>query len=255
MHLSRLTFWLICAALLSGCLPAPALLTPFPSTTPSATPTATPTVIWFPPTATPTPSQRSTPSPTPDLLPRIGAVIWQDDFSQPDGWTLIEAATSNITINENQLTLALAQPKGYLYSVDESAIFGDFYAEITVNTNLCSGEDQYGMLVRYQSPANFYRFGLSCDGQVRLDRIFGGVASSPQPWMLSASVPSAAPATVRLGVWASGREMRFFVDGIHQFTVRDPTLPSGALGVFVRAAGETAVTVSFSDLIVRALTP
>ncbi|RME06038.1 MAG: hypothetical protein D6803_07580, partial [Anaerolineae bacterium] len=60
---------------------------------------------------------------------------------------------------------------------------------------------------------------------------------------------------LRLGVWALGREMRFFVDGQYQFTVRDPSIPSGAIGVFVRAAGETAVTARFYDLKVYALQP
>jgi hypothetical protein len=68
--------------------------------------------------------------------------------------------------------------------------------------------------------------------------------------MQSASVPSAAPSSSRLGVWAVGKEMRFFVNDQHQFTITDKTLPSGAMGVFIRSRGENAVTVSFSDLIV-----
>jgi hypothetical protein len=42
--------------------------------------------------------------------------------------------------------------------------------------------------------------------------------------------------------------MRFFINDQYQFSVSDPLFPSGAIGVFVRSAGETAVTVSFSDL-------
>jgi hypothetical protein len=49
-------------------------------------------------------------------------------------------------------------------------------------------------------------------------------------------------------MWAVGREMRLFLNGRYQFSVTEGTFPIGALGVFVRSAGETPVTVTFSDL-------
>jgi hypothetical protein len=49
--------------------------------------------------------------------------------------------------------------------------------------------------------------------------------------------------------------MRFFINDQYQFTVNDPLLPSGNIGVFARSIGETAVTVNFSDLIVRQIEP
>ncbi|RME08702.1 MAG: hypothetical protein D6803_00540, partial [Anaerolineae bacterium] len=181
MHTSqRLLFCLFtCLLGLTACLPLATATAPPPSPTPTASPTATATPVWFPPTATPTPLALSTPSPTPEWLTGIGELIWQDDFSETGGWALLETATNTIAINDNHLTLALAQPKGYLYTVDSSAIFGNFYAEITAETTLCSGGDQFGLLIRFQSPANFYRYGISCDGQVRLDRVLSGAPSSP----------------------------------------------------------------------------
>jgi hypothetical protein len=70
----------------------------------------------------------------------------------------------------------------------------------------------------------------------------------------SADVPLGAPGEVRLGVWASGTELRFFLNGHFQFGVSDPTLKQGSLGVFARAVGSTPVTVLFSDLSVYAVT-
>ncbi len=236
-------------AFISACFPTEAL-TPFASPTPTATNTLTPTTVWFPPTETPTVHPTVIPSPTPELRPDVGDVLFSDDFDLPTNWTLTETASSNISVVNNELTAVLSREKGYLYSVREGALFTNFYAEITASPNLCSGLDEYGMLIRYQSPGNFYRFSLSCNGQVRLDRVVGGTASSPQPWMVTTSVPSAAPSTSRLGVWVVGKEMRFFVNDQHQFTITDRALPSGAMGVFVRSGGENAVTVNFSDLVV-----
>jgi hypothetical protein len=47
--------------------------------------------------------------------------------------------------------------------------------------------------------------------------------------------------------------MRLFLNGRYQFTINDPSFPSGALGVFVRSVGETPAVVSFSDLTVQSI--
>lgn len=217
--------------------------------------TAIPTVVWFPPTETPTPGPTLSPSETPVQRPEVGRPIYSDAFASSTGWILLTTANSNIAIANNEITLALSQPKSYLFSVQENYFFDDFYAEITTSPSLCSDVDEYGLLLRYNNPTNFYRFSLSCNGQLRLDRVISGTASSAQGWMRSAAVPSAAPSTSRLGVWVSGRELRFFVNDQYQFSVSDPSLRSGALGVFIRSAGETAVTVRFSDLVVYRIEP
>jgi hypothetical protein len=42
--------------------------------------------------------------------------------------------------------------------------------------------------------------------------------------------------------------MRFFLNGRYQFGITDGTYRSGAVGVFARSAGDTPVTVTFSEL-------
>jgi hypothetical protein len=44
--------------------------------------------------------------------------------------------------------------------------------------------------------------------------------------------------------------MRFFINDEFQFSINDRILATGLIGVFARSGGETAVTVSFSDLVV-----
>jgi hypothetical protein len=101
------------------------------------------------------------------------------------------------------------------------------------------------------SPGNFYRYALSCDGRVRLDRVIQGSATSPQPWIQNSAIPPGAPVPARLEVRLQGNEMQFFVNDQYQFTVNDPALQIGNIGVFARSVGDNAVTVNFSDLIVR----
>lgn len=241
-----------CFFLLSGCQieePEMPIFDPTPS--PTTTPTATATVEWFPATSTPTIIPTFPITQTPDFRPNLGPVILQDDFSSPGSWTLGQTSSGNIALGLNELTIAIAEPKAYDYSVRQEPVFNNFYLEITANPMLCQGEDQYGILIRMSSPGDFYRYSLSCDGQVRLDRVVQGAASSPQPWISSGSVPPGAPITARLAIWARDDEFRFFINDQYQFTVKDPILQSGNIGLFARSMGETAVTVNFSDMIVR----
>jgi hypothetical protein len=223
---------------------------PFPSQTPS--PTAT--IVWFPPTATPTPFLTPIIAPTQEYRPGIGDVILEDDFSSSGAWTTGQSPSASVAFGKNELTIAIAQPGGYGNSVRQEPILSDFYLEITASPTLCRGSDEYGVLFRVNSSADFYRFSLSCDGRARLDKLLGGVASSPQPWMESGVIPVGAPSISRLAAWVQGSEMRFFVNDFFLFSVKDPMLPTGLIGVFARSGEDTAVTVNFSDLVVRVLT-
>lgn len=240
---------------LSGCLPAQTPLPPEPTSTQSPTLTPTATIVWFPPTPTPTASPSPVVTPTLDVDPPVGEIILSDDFSDDRIWTLGQTASASAALGKNALTLALTQPDGYLYSLRSQPALSDFYAEINARPSLCRGNDEYGLLLRVSEDLEFYRFSLSCNGEVRLDKYYQGRASSPKPPELSGAFPPGSLSSIRLGVWASGSDLRFYINDQHQFSVRDRSLTSGLLGVFVRSAGDTAVTVTFSDLVIREINP
>ncbi len=248
--------WALIAGILilPGCLPGASLRTPLPSDTPAPpTATATPTIVWFPPTRTPTPFPTPVITPTLETSSLAGELLLQDDFSTGEAWPLARTAGSSIAIGVNELTLALSTPRGYLYALRKEPQLADFYLEVTASPAICRGEDEYGLLLRVSSELEFYRFSLSCNGQVRVDKYFQGKASSPEPWRYSGQVPPGAPSQSRLAVAARGRELTFFINGEQQFTLSDPSLASGAFGFFIRAAGEEAMTVSFSNLEIYSL--
>jgi hypothetical protein len=221
--------------------------------------TATATIVWFPATATPTPYP--TPeldfTPTPEMRPGQGAIILQDDFSTSTNWSLNSTTDGRVALGKNELTIAigLSTNKVFLYSLRQEPILSDFYLEITAQASICNSGDEYGLLIRAASPDDYYRFSLSCSSQARLDRVVGGQASSPQPWVLSGAVPPGSPGYARMAVWAKGREMRFFVNDEYLFTVSDPMMPSGMFGVFARGVNQSAVTINFSNLVIREIEP
>ena len=246
MNVLRILF-ILCGVLpLVACLPmdiAPAIETPI--LTETATPTET--IVWFPPSATATQLAVPTYTGTPDMSPGIGRSTLKDNFSDEDVWDLATSDSGSASIHRNRLTLAV-QPGYYLASMRRELPLSDFYAEITARTSLCRGEDNYGLVVRGVG-SSFYRFVLSCNGLLRAERISGGTRSPLQEPIPSGDAPG-APGEVRIGIWAVGSEMRLFLNGRYQFSVVEPSFPSGALGVFVRSTGETPVTVTFSDLVI-----
>lgn len=238
--------------LISACLPIETPLAVIEDTpAPTITASPTPTVDWFPATPTPTSMPTLAITQTPELSPFLGDVIFEDDFSGPVSWDLGHSAVGNISLGLNELTIAITQPLGYEVSIRQQPVLSDYYIEVTTMPTLCQGEDQYGLILRMPSPDNFYRFALSCDGRVRLDRIINGIASSPQPWIQNTSIPPGAPIASRLGAWLKGDQMQFFINDQLQFSVKDASLASGNIGLFARSQGETAVTVNFSDLVVN----
>ncbi len=221
--------------------------TPLPSATPRPTDrgTATPTVVWFPPSATPTLLAIPTYTATPEMGPGVGPLLLSDDFSDESIWDTAVSDKGSAVIGRHLLTLAV-EPGYYLASMRREAPLSDFYAEITAHPSLCRGDDNYGVIVRGVG-SSFYRFVLTCDRQIRAERVNGGTKLPLQAPVPSGDAP-AAPGEARLGIWAVGGEMRLFLNGRYQFGISDKSFPSGAIGVYVRSTGTTPVTVTFSDL-------
>ena len=239
--------WILVIIILTACTSSTPIQ-PTSTATLAPTYTATPTVVWFPPTPTQTPIPKIEPSATYEMRPGVGDLIFEDDFSTSENWLLEQNSDGTVALGLNELTIAITQPSAYIFSTRVEPIFDNFYVELTVSPYLCAGLDEYGLLFRVRSSGDFYRYSLSCDGQIRLDRVVGGTAGSPQPWLTSASVPRGAPSNSRIGVWANDRELRFFINNEFQFTVNDPYHKNGYFGVFARSADQNAVTISFSDL-------
>lgn len=252
MRVQFLAFCLIVlTTLLATCSPTP---TPIPAPTNTAQPpTATPTAteIWFPATptsTTPAATQTLVITPTVTIEPVYGDLIFQDNFSDPEQWALTSSSIGSLALGVNELTIAIKQPRGYLYSLRQVTSLKDYYLEITVNPNICREEDEYGLLLRVTPSFDFYRFSLTCNGQTRVDKYYRGVASSPQSPIYSSEVPPGAPSLSRLGVWINGNVMHFYINDIFQFSIQDPSITEGTIGVFARASGDNQVTINYSNL-------
>lgn len=215
---------------------------------------ATATIVWFPATATTTPGPAATAEAIPDMKPGIGNVIFTDDFSSPSAWNTASSEQASVTVDSNRLTVAVQPGIAPVVSFRSGQVFSDMYVEITAEPSLCRGEDDYGLAFRAPNNVAYYRFALACNGTVGAQRVSLSSIRVLQPPIASGDVPPGAPGQVRLGVWADGQDLHFFLNQRYQFSVQDKSYASGAIGVFAHAGGSTPVTVTFSDLAVYAVT-
>lgn len=237
----------VLAAAAAGCVPVE--IEPIPTETPTQTASLTPTPVWFPATATPTLLPTPERTPTPDLRPAIGEMILEDAFALESAWYTLAGSLGNITFSGDHLNLALNQPPGMIYTFRETPLLEDFYAEITAEVNLCRGGDEYGLMVRVSGVRrDHYRFALTCDGQVKIVRVYGSGSVVVQPLERFPEIPVGFPGQAVLAVWALGDELRFFVNDRYLYTIPDPVIGEGALGVYVRTTGADPISVTFRQL-------
>jgi hypothetical protein len=231
---------------------------------PTATPTEiaaeepSPTTDWFPATATPTSKPVTEQTPTVisfDPTANLGMILVEDDFSDSNLWKTSKSTAGNVVYGEGNLSLAVAGNKGNLNSLSPYALPQDFYLEMTVKVSLCQYGDQYGLLFWYLNSGDTYRLMLTCDGRLRLELITGNSGLVLQDWTYASKMMPGAPAEQVIGLWVKEGEIQVFINGTYQFTVKTRADRAGGLGVFARAAGDTAMTVGFSGLKVYQLKP
>ncbi|GAP21663.1 hypothetical protein [Leptolinea tardivitalis] len=235
----------------TGTFEQPAYLTP----TPTDSPTPTETIIWFPATSTATQVPTRQPEPTENLHPSVTEILFRDDFSNTALWSTKAEAGGNIAYGKNELTLASQEPKTYIASLFAPAELDDASVEISSNVTLCKSEDSYGFLMRAVNGMNGYRFLVNCQGQVKLEVLKSGRPYTLVDWMQSGQVLPGSPYQLRLRVWMVKDELRFFLNDVFQFSARDAVFKKGKVGVFARQAADTPVTVTFTNLIIRAIDP
>lgn len=245
-------FWvsLILSGLLSACsVLEPPTYEPLPTPTATETPVQTPTRVWFPPSATSAVQAFATYTATPEMRPGLRDISVRDSFTDATLWDTASSDAGSAKVDDSRLTLSVS-PKMYLFSERRYLEISDFYVEVTARPSLCRGDDSYGILVRANAVA-YYRFALSCNSEVSAQKVRFNNQQILQKPVLSGDAPPGAPGEVRIGLWAVGTEMRLFLNGRFQFAVNDPSYGYGTVGFFVNAAGDTPVTVNFTDMTVQ----
>lgn len=225
--------------------------TPIPTETPSLpAPTATP----LPPTPTEVPTQAvPTPSPTPagptptlspdDPRNRLGNPSAIDPMNDETTWNWPTGYSefTSIEFRNGQMLLKGLQPKmGWRLANPRGEAFSSLYLEMTVKTESCTGNNQFGMIVRVpvlKDANQGYLFGIRCDGKYSLRKWDGtlgekGTLTRLKDWTSSSAINIGANATNRLGLMTIGNRLIMYVNGTLLGEVSDDTFPVGYFGVY-----------------------
>jgi hypothetical protein len=222
---------------------------PIPTHTPTSAPVAPTPSLAFP-TLRPSPTWSPIPMPSRATTSglNLGAVWYADDFSQEGDWNLGEDLSGATSIADGHLTLAVRQAGAFRLAKSPAQAGADFFFQVSVNPELCSPGDVFGVAFRIGANDQHYRYGLTCEGGVRAFRFSPGDSASLALLEASNAIIPGPDVTNRLGVSMEGERMRFFVNDIQILSTHDAALTQGGFGLFVRAAGGQQLTVSFDDL-------
>jgi hypothetical protein len=237
--------------LISGCSELSVSPTITPTQIPESIETVTTTINWFPTTPTFTPTKVPTLAPTPEMKPGLGAIFYEDDFSNHTLWNTSSSVDGSVAYGAKELTIAIKKTKTTMISQANDVKVDNFYLEITAYPSLCTVNDVYGILFRYNTRYDYYRLLISCAGEMRLERVRQATTTILQDWILSGQIPPGAPMMVRLGIWADGDQIRIFANDIFQFGTTDETFSSGGIAIYARSSSNNALTVNYRDLVIR----
>lgn len=243
---------LVAAALfLASCADSPAPAGP--SATATLRPTSTVSLPTLIPTASLTPAP--SPSPTPSLLTELGAIAFDARFTDGEGWALGSDTGGGASLSSDSLVLAVSLPNASRYVLAPAPPVADFLLEASLRASLCTGADEIGVMFRVSPQGDHYRFTLDCQGDARVTRVTGGVAVSlAGPLDVPGAIPG-APARNHLSVLGRSDSFTFLVNGEQILTLRDPLLPSGLVGFFVRSSSQGQTTAALTALRLWTLLP
>ncbi len=230
--------------------PEPSPTTAAPEATPLPTETAQPSPT---PTQQPTATLAFTPSPN-DPVVRLGNPSWVDNMDRDNNWPTGGDKFTDIGFSDGVMYLkGLSTTDGWRLTWPELT---NFYLEMTFQTDDCSANDRYGMIVRVpesRNPDRGYLLGLTCDGKVSLRRWNASVGANGEmvnliPWTAKAVIKAGSNQTNRLGLMAIGDRLIVYANGELVGEVKDNTFPKGYFGVFVGARDTANFTIKVDQV-------
>jgi hypothetical protein len=248
------------------------LLTQMPTSTttgsseePTATATFAASDTPVPATATSTPAQstQETPQQTATMTPTItagdpksalGEPVWRNTLDSAEKFYLYENEGTRVTHENGALVLSGLLSNGWLgWSLTFSHPAQHFYLEAVMNTQTCSGADQYGLVFRAPDTEAGYFYGVTCDGKFFLEaRDFSDDSSRTiVDTTANTAIQTGSNAVNRLGVMASGDRLSLYANGVLLGEVNDTTFTDeGNFGAFIAANATPGFTVRMDEIAV-----
>ncbi len=189
----------------------------------------------------PLPTQLGTYRPGEAYQLRVG-----DDFDQPTG--LVAVAQMDGAWVTNVIPAAgRYQMKIWPGHLTWSTIAIDGTAPYRVDASVTIVDlmpDGYsGFIARYQDPQNFYLLMVDGLGRYQIQRWQAGTLQTLQPWLVDPTINPAGFENV-LSVEETGEQLHLLANGVLLYTVTEPQLPLGGVGLLGGAADRTMAEIN-----------
>lgn len=218
-----------------------------PSSTPKPTQTLVPTEAA--PEEEPTPTSTFTPTETPTSTPDqsdpvqlLGSPAWTYDFNgDTSPWDLESTQALFKTENGFLNMTARANPNWNNWWVSSPSL-QNAYIEATIEMPNCSGADRFGLAVRASSDGQkFYFVGITCDGRWGFFRMDENVTiNGISQFQTAEPLESGLSKPHRVGIWMSGPDFTFYIDGVEVGKANDKTLSGPGFTGFLIAFSNTS---------------
>jgi len=210
--LSSITFFIVCALLLTACGQVPAILRGIDSADP-------------------------------------GELLLEDDFSGNNHlWGIMERAGGDIDIAYGGMIFSVYLPNFMFWSVTG----GDYSdARVVVDAVLVEGpvNDNFGVICRYQDDENFYGFLLSHDGYYGIFKYQDGkmIMTSTEGNLAYSEVILQGGVVNHIEATCQGNTLSLTVNDTLLAAVEDDSFTKGKVGLIAGAYAEPGVTVLFDN--------
>lgn len=194
------------------------------------------------------PAATSTPDPTATNDPVKNAILYADDFSDPNsGWEGEDDNQSRLYYSKGEYFVQ-ASRNDYNFFMLSTEAHGNFVLSVDVRHVIGDDESTGGMVLwRYEDSENFYALTLADDGTYYIHRFFRGVYGmlklpTASPWL------NTAGKTNKVAIAAHGDTSDIYFNDHYETSIMDSALKRGFFGLGAQPSQSSEVEVAFDNL-------
>jgi flagellar basal body rod protein FlgG len=212
-----------------------------------------------PVSATPTPEEVSTvgppptattaAGPTPTVVSGPGAVLFEDDFSDPNsGWEVGEYPDGSVGYRDGYYYVISSVENKVMWGVANRS-FDDVVVEVeaTQASAPSNNDNSYGVQCRLQSNNDAYHLLISGDGFYSIEKVSGGTFTRLVDWTRS-DVINQGNATNKIRAVCDGSRLALYCNGQLLAETTDSTLTQGDIALVTATYEPEATEIHFDNL-------
>ncbi|MEI7987566.1 MAG: serine protease [Chloroflexota bacterium] len=183
-------------------------------------------------------------------LPETGQTLFSDDFSNPDsGWDNINGQTGATHYANGQYNVSVVPPRTLVWGTPKKN-FEDVIIQVNAKPLSYNGDEDFGIICRYQDSDNFYALEVSADGYYSIWKAENGERIILIDWQASYDIPQNGDEIV-LAAACVGNQLGLAVNGQLIAEAQDTSFTGGDVGLIAGTWDTGGFNVGFDNYLVK----